>query len=151
MVTRKTIPTTKTPKPAPTRRVASKTSVAAAPRPPAKPQAKPAAKAKPVVANAAVEAVKVKHKLVRDSFTIPKSEYAALDELKLRANRLARPTKKGELLRAGIVALGAMTDAGFLAALGKIPSLKTGRPKHVKATAEKPAAKPATKPAAKKA
>ena len=133
MVTRKTTPTAKTAKPAPTPRVAArKTAVA---------DSKPPVKAKPVVASAAVEVVKVKHKLVRDSFTIPKSEYAVLDELKQRAMRLTRPTKKGELLRAGIVALSAMSDAAFLVALGKIPSLKTGRPKHVKAPASKPAAK----------
>ena len=133
MVTRKTTPNVKTAKPAPTPRVAAKKTAVAAPKPPVR--------ATPVVASAAVEAVKVKHKLVRDSFTIPKSEYAVLDQLKQRAMRLARPTKKGELLRAGIVALSVMTDAAFLAALGKIPSLKTGRPKHVKAPAPKPAAK----------
>jgi hypothetical protein len=133
MVTRKTTPNVKTAMPAPTPRVAAKKTAVAAPKPPVK--------AKPLVASAAVEVVKVKHKLVRDSFTIPKSEYAVLDQLKQRAMRLARPTKKGELLRAGIVALSAMTDAAFLAALGKIPSLKTGRPKHVKVPAPKPAAK----------
>jgi hypothetical protein len=133
MVTRKTTPTAKTAKPAPTRRPVAKNTAIAAPKPPVK--------AKPAVADAAVEVVKVKHKLVRDSFTIPKSEYAVLDDLKQRAMWLTRPTKKGELLRAGIVALSAMTDAGFLAALGKVPSLKTGRPKHVKAPASKPAPK----------
>ncbi len=135
MVTRKTTPTAKTAKPAPTRRVAAKKAAVAAPKPPVK--------AMPAVASTVVEAVKVKHKLVRDSFTIPKSEYAVLDELKQRAMHLTRPTKKGELLRAGIVALGAMSDAAFLAALGKVPSLKTGRPKHLKAPASKPAAKKA--------
>ena len=135
MVTRKTTPTAKTAKPAPTPRVAARKTAVTAPKPPVK--------AKPVVTSAAAEVVKVKHKLVRDSFTIPKSEYAALDELKQRAMRLAHSTKKGELLRAGIVALSAMSDAAFLAALGKVPSLKTGRPKHVKAPTSKPAAKKA--------
>jgi len=135
MVTRKTTPTAKTAKPAPTRRMVAKKAAVAAP--------KPSVKAMPAVAATAVEVVKVKHKLVRDSFTIPKSEYAVLDELKQRAMRLTRPTKKGELLRAGIVALSAMTDAAFLAALGKVPSLKTGRPTHVKSPASKPATKKA--------
>jgi len=71
---------------------------------------------------------KVKHKLVRDSFTIPKSEYAVLEALKHRAANLKRPVKKSELLRAGISALNAMSDKAFLAALGGVPSLKTGRP-----------------------
>jgi len=73
-------------------------------------------------------AAKVKHKLVRDSFTIPKSEYVVLEGLKLRASNLKRPTKKSELLRAGIAVLHAMNDKAFLVALGTVPSLKTGRP-----------------------
>ena len=72
---------------------------------------------------------KAKHKLVRDSFTIPKSEYAVLEGLKARAAKLMRPVKKGELLRAGINALHKMTDKAFLAAMNDVPSLKTGRPK----------------------
>lgn len=82
----------------------------------------------PVVAQPA-EHAKVKHKLVRDSFTIPKSEYALLEALKARATDLRRPAKKGELLRAGIAALHGMPDNTFLSALARIPSLKTGRPK----------------------
>ena len=70
-----------------------------------------------------------KTKLVRDSFTIPKSEYAVLDALKLRAATLARPSKKSEVLRAGIVVLTSMSDKAFVAALNAVPSLKTGRPK----------------------
>jgi hypothetical protein len=67
-------------------------------------------------------------KLVRDGFTIPKPEYLVLEELKLRATSLKTPTKKSELIRAGIKALAAMPDKGFLAALGAVPSIKTGRP-----------------------
>ena len=70
-----------------------------------------------------------KAKLVRDSFTIPKSEYMVLDGLKGRAANLTRHVKKSELLRAGIAALNAMSDKTFLAALNGVPSLKTGRPK----------------------
>lgn len=69
-----------------------------------------------------------KSKLVRDSFTIPKVEYSVLDELKQRAGKLTRPVKKSELLRAGIKALAAMSDAAFLATLKAVPAIKTGRP-----------------------
>ena len=69
-----------------------------------------------------------KPKLVRDSFTIPKVEYTVLDDLKQRAARLASPAKKSELLRAGIKALAAMPDAAYVAALGAVPAIKTGRP-----------------------
>jgi hypothetical protein len=105
---------------APASTVAAST-VAARKATPAKAAALPAAPA-PV-------ADKPKQKLVRDSFTIPKSEYQVLEALKLRAAGLKRPTKKSELLRAGIAALNAMADKPLLAALNKVPSLKTGRPK----------------------
>lgn len=70
-----------------------------------------------------------KPKLVRDSYTIPKDEYAALAELKQRSAKLAQPAKKSELLRAGIQALTALSDKALLAALKAVPSIKTGRPK----------------------
>jgi len=67
-------------------------------------------------------------KLVRDSFAMPKPEYSVLAELKLRAARLGRPIKKGELLRAGVAALRSMPDRPFLAAIEAVPTLKPGRP-----------------------
>ena len=69
-----------------------------------------------------------KTKMVRDSFTMPKAEFAVLDRLKSRATNLKTPTKKTELIRAGIKALAAMSDASFLAAVAAVPNLKTGRP-----------------------
>jgi hypothetical protein len=69
-----------------------------------------------------------KPKLVRDSFTIPKAEYAVIEALKLRAAKLGRPAKKSEVLRAGVQALAGMGDAAFLAAVGAVPVVKTGRP-----------------------
>jgi hypothetical protein len=69
-----------------------------------------------------------KPKLVRDSFTIPKDEYVVLEALKERAARLGRPTKKSEMLRAGVQALALMPDAAFLARVGAVPAVKTGRP-----------------------
>ena len=95
---------------------------------PAKKQAAPAAaagKAKAVQATtkagkAAASPKAKKPKLVRDSFTIPKTEYAVLEELKARAARLGRPAKKSEVLRAGVQALAAMADAAFLATVDKL-------------------------------
>jgi hypothetical protein len=75
------------------------------------------------------QAVKQKKpKLVRDSFTIPKAEYAVLDELKQRTDKLSRSAKKSELLRAGIKILAALSDAALLTALAQVPIIKTGRP-----------------------
>lgn len=70
-----------------------------------------------------------KPKLVRDSFTIPKTEYAGLDALKARAAKAKLPSKKSEVLRAGVIALAAMDDAAFARAMSAVPTLKTGRPK----------------------
>ena len=87
-----------------------------------------AAVAAPVAQAAEAAAKPAKLKLVRDSFTIPKPEYAAIDELKLRAAKLGQPIKKSELLRAGLKALAAMQDEPLQASLAAIPRVKTGRP-----------------------
>jgi hypothetical protein len=82
----------------------------------------------PALAKADKPAKAKKPKLVRDSFTIPKTEYIVLDELKQRAGKLEISVKKSELLRAGIKALAALSDLGLLAALNAVPTIKTGRP-----------------------
>lgn len=69
-----------------------------------------------------------KLKMERDSFTMPKTEYAQLGVLKDRLVKLGQPAKKSELLRAGIMQLAAMTDAALKAAMAKVPTIKTGRP-----------------------
>ncbi|WP_200954175.1 hypothetical protein [Acidovorax sp. Root70] len=87
-----------------------------------------------------------KPKLVRDSFTIPKDEYAVLDLLKQRATTLAHPVKKSELLRAGLKVLAGLSDSALRTALQAVPSIKTGRPKADAAeTTPAAAAKTATK------
>src|SRR6218665_4135038 len=89
-----------------------------------------------------------KPKLVRDSFTIPKTEFAAIDKLKTRAIALGTSVKKSELLRAGLMALQGLSDAAYKSALTAVPTLKTGRPA-VSTKAPKPVAKPAAPAAAK--
>lgn len=74
-------------------------------------------------------------KLVRDSFTIPKSEYLVMTSWKQRAADLRKPARKIESLRAGVTSLRAMSDRAFLLALAKVPRLKTGRPKASKVIA----------------
>jgi hypothetical protein len=75
------------------------------------------------------EKVKQKVKLIRDSFGMPKNEYLALSDLKLRSARLGMPAKKSEILRAGVAVLSKMSDTLFSTALDAIPSLKTVLPK----------------------
>ena len=99
-----------------------------------KPAAKPIKAATPV---AAKDAKVKKPKLVRDSFTIPKDEYAVIETLKQRASTLAHPVKKSELLRAGLKVLANLSDNGLRTALQAVPSIKTGRPKAEAAEAPK--------------
>lgn len=96
-----------------------------------------------------------KPKLVRDSFTIPKAEYAVIDTLKGRALKLGVGVKKSELLRAGLMLLQQLSDTRFKAAMASVPTIKTGRPATT-VQVEIPFApavvkKPATKPAPVKA
>lgn len=69
-----------------------------------------------------------KVKMERDSFTMPKDEYAQLTLLKARLTSMGQPAKKSELLRAGIKLLAAMSDNTLKITLAKIPVIKTGRP-----------------------
>ncbi len=108
---------------------AKKTAKPAAPARKAAPAKKAASMVKAKPAAAAPKAHKPKKpKLVRDSFTIPKIEYKVLQDSKDRAAALGRPVKKSEVLRAGLKALAGMSDSAFVAALGAVPALKTGRP-----------------------
>jgi hypothetical protein len=145
MVTAKKSPA---PKAAPVRaaktavKTAAKTTVKAALKPASKAPVKKAAKpraAKKVVAKKvtapapstapkATETKVKKPKLVRDSFTMPKAEYAVIDELKQRAAKLGHPVKKSELLRAAIKVIAGLSDAAFIAAMSAVPPIKTGRP-----------------------
>ncbi|HUD43013.1 MAG TPA: hypothetical protein VMR06_13565 [Dokdonella sp.] len=70
-----------------------------------------------------------KHKLVRDSFTMPRADFELIQTLKERALGFKRPTKKSELLRAGLQALAALDDAALNARLERLIPLKPGRPK----------------------
>ena len=112
------------------RKVAAKKAVTKTPAPKALTNITP--KTAPTGNAAQSKTVKIeklkKPKLVRDSFTIPKLEYLVLEALKQRAGKLTRSVKKSELLRAGIKVLAALSDAAYLAALDKVPAIKTGRP-----------------------
>ncbi|MFM7505354.1 MAG: hypothetical protein ACKO3M_02110 [Rubrivivax sp.] len=68
-------------------------------------------------------------KLVRDSFTMPQADFELVALLKARALEFKRPTKKSELLRAGLHALNRLNDKALQAALESLTPLKTGRPK----------------------
>ena len=80
--------------------------------------------------NAAPPALKkVKQRLVRDSFTMPSTDFALIDQLKARAIGFKRPAKKSELLRAGLQALTLLSDAKLRSVLDGLTPVKAGRPK----------------------
>lgn len=70
-----------------------------------------------------------KQKLVRDSFTMPTHDFSLIHTLKERTLGFRRPTKKSELLRAGLHALTALGDTQLRAVLDGLTPLKSGRPK----------------------
>ena len=86
-------------------------------------------KQKPVADTGPAEVAKPHVKLVRDSFTMPREDWDLIQYLKERTLAFKRPTKKSELLRAGLQALVGLSDAKLQAALEKLTPLKAGRPK----------------------
>jgi len=128
-------------KPAPATKAKPKakaTKVVAARAKPAKPAGgeTPAVVAKPAAAKAVKSKKSVepklaklkKPKMVRDSFTMPESEYATLADLKKKCLKLGVHVKKSELLRAGLNALALLPESALLAAVAQVEKLKTGRP-----------------------
>jgi hypothetical protein len=70
-----------------------------------------------------------KVKVVRDSFTMPKSDYAKIGEFKELCLKDGMHVKKSELLRAGLHALGKLSTAQLKLALSSLEKIETGRPK----------------------
>ena len=93
---------------------------------PVKETSKPTTPAKSATPAPAPKDKKVK--VVRDSYTIPKSEYGQLGELKKRTLGLGVAAKKSELIRAGLLLLAKQNDIQLKASLSQVPAIKTGRP-----------------------
>lgn len=73
-----------------------------------------------------------KPKLVRDSFTMPQSEYALLAQVKKICLAAGLDIKKSELLRIGVAQLATMDTKQLKAAQAALTPLKAGRPKKPK-------------------
>jgi len=69
-----------------------------------------------------------KDKVVRDSFTMPKSDYMKIAELKQRCLDAGVSVKKSELLRAGLALLAEAQPKRLIAAVSALDTVKTGRP-----------------------
>lgn len=94
--------------------------------------AKPAAPAEKSAKHASKPAAKEKvkkAKLVRDSFTMPESEYQVLGDVKKAFLKIGISIKKSELLRAGVALIKAMEISRLKTVIGDLPPLKPGRPK----------------------
>ncbi|HUW27475.1 MAG TPA: hypothetical protein VMV97_02590 [Sulfuriferula sp.] len=88
-----------------------------------------AAKPSPVKAVNPPKADKPKKvKMVRDSFTMPETDYSQLVELKKKCLQSGVHVKKSELLRVGLLSLSRMSDIALLEAVAEVEKLKTGRP-----------------------
>ena len=106
-----------------TKKTAKTEETAAKPKPvAAKPLVKPAAAKDPKALK------KPKLKVVRDSFTMPHSEYLKIAEIKAIGLKAGLQVKKSEVLRAGVIALCAMDEAQLKQALSGLDKIKTGRP-----------------------
>jgi hypothetical protein len=70
-----------------------------------------------------------KPKLVRDSFTMPEEEYAALGEMKKACIKAGMAVKKSELLRVAVSRLRRMDMAELQQALDSLTPVKAGRPR----------------------
>jgi hypothetical protein len=108
-----------------------------APRKPAAKKAAPARKPAPPKVAAAKPAKKPKKdkkaegkvKVVRDSFTMPQSDYDLIAALKHKAQQAGLHVKKSELLRAGLRSLSGLSAAQLKRAVAGLEKIKTGRPR----------------------
>lgn len=108
----KKLPVKKSPVPAkPITKAPGKSGVKAAPQPAAKKPKK-----------------EHKKKVVRDSFTMPESEYSKIAEIKAICLKAKMHVKKSEVLRAGLKLLAELNAAQLKNALGSLEKIKTGRP-----------------------
>jgi hypothetical protein len=69
-----------------------------------------------------------KLKLVRDSFTMPASEYELIAQIKKRLLAKGVAARKSEILRAAVVGFAATADAAVIKRIGLLTVIKTGRP-----------------------
>lgn len=66
--------------------------------------------------------------MVRDSFTMPESDYVKLAELKQKCLEAGVHVKKSELMRAGLLRLSKLNKTALLNAVAQVEIIKTGRP-----------------------
>lgn len=73
-----------------------------------------------------------KPKLIRDSFTMPETEYAILSQVKKSCLKAGVDVKKSQLLRIGLVLLNKTDVPALKKLIADLAPLKAGRPKKEK-------------------
>jgi len=115
---------TKTAKASKTAKAAKAASVG---KPPVKPHSPAKAEPPGTAAEQKTKRAK-KEKVVRDSFTMPKSDYDKIAALKQKCLDAGVAVKKSELLRAGLLLLEGIPVDRLLDAIAAVETVKTGRP-----------------------
>jgi hypothetical protein len=64
----------------------------------------------------------------RDSFTMPVADYELIATLQNRCLKAQTRANKSEILRAGLIALSALSEEDLAALVESLPKVKTGRP-----------------------
>lgn len=67
-------------------------------------------------------------RVVRDSYTMPPTEYKTLSKVQQRCLKHGLVVSKSEVVRAGFAALGALPDSELFALIEGLAKVKTGRP-----------------------
>jgi hypothetical protein len=117
------------PKPAAAPKARPKAAVEAWPLQAAASKPQPKAAAKASAGKVGKKAAKPRVALVRDSFTMPQSDFALIATLKSTALVARRAAKKSELLRAGLHMLSGLDAQALAVVLDRLETVKTGRPK----------------------
>ncbi len=69
-----------------------------------------------------------RERVIRDSFTLPASDYQRIARIKERALKSTFHANKSEIMRAGLLLLDELPDAELTSALRRVEKIKTGRP-----------------------
>jgi len=70
-----------------------------------------------------------KEKVIRDSFSLPKTEHLKIAEIKEACLKAGLHVRKNEILRAGLKALGELSQLKLEAALAGLGKVKAAHPK----------------------
>lgn len=70
-----------------------------------------------------------KIKVIRDTFSLPETDYKLLNECKTRGLAAQYAINKSEIVRAGLILLSNLSNDEFVNAIKLVKKIKTGRPK----------------------